>query len=92
MIDVEQLSGYIDQQGFKHGYVARVLGIAPNTLRLKLRGEKDFKVSEADKLAHLLELTREERDGCFFAPDVYWTTPLPRRTPGPKPRSERSRP
>ncbi len=92
MIDVTQLNGYITQRGYKYEHVARVLGIAPNTLRLKLRGERDFKVSEADRLLHLLELTREQREECFFAPDVYWTTPLPRQKPGPKLRSERSCP
>ena len=79
MTDTQKIREYIDTQGFKIGYVARVLEISPNTLRLKLLGETDFKVSEADKLSHLLELTREQRDACFFAPEVYWTTKLPRR-------------
>jgi len=82
MTDTDKLRQYIEIQGFKIGYVARVLNLSPNALRLKLRGETDFKVSEADKLSHLLELTREQRDACFFAPEVYWTTKLPRKYPG----------
>ena len=79
MTDTQKLREYIDTQGFKIGYVARMLEISPNTLRMKLLGETDFKVSEAEKLSHLLELTREQRDACFFAPDGYWAAKLPRR-------------
>lgn len=89
MTDTDKIREYIHVQGFKIGYVARVLGISPNALRLKLLGETDFKVSEADKLSHLLELTREQRDACFFAPEVYWTTKLPRQRAGKS--AERSR-
>ena len=66
MIDTNRIRDHIEDQGVKLGYVANVLGISSNTLRLKLNNETEFKVSEADKLASLLRLTREERDACFF--------------------------
>lgn len=89
VIDTNKIQEHIKLQGLKVGYVARVLDISPNSLRLKLRGETDFKVSEADKLSHLLELTREQRDACFFAPEIYWTTRLSRQCPSRT--TERSR-
>lgn len=67
MTDTIRLRNYIDDKGVKLGYVANVLGITSNTLRLKLNNETEFKVSEADKLSSLLRLTRDERDACFFS-------------------------
>ena len=79
MTDGAQIEYYIWDRKLKMTHVAQVLGISTSTLKNKLTGKTDFKVSEADKLSHLLELTREQRDACFFAPEVYWTTKLPRR-------------
>ena len=38
------------------GYAAEVLGISSSTLRYKINNDRDFKVSEVDKLCHLLGL------------------------------------
>ena len=35
------------------GYAAEVLGISSSTLRYKINNDRDFKVSEVDKLCHL---------------------------------------
>lgn len=68
MTNTEQLRTYIHSQGLKLSHVARVLGINSNTLRMKLDGETDFKISEADRLSSMLGLTMEQRDACFFGP------------------------
>ena len=44
------------------GYAAEVLGISSSTLRYKINNDRDFKVSEVDKLCHLLGLNRDQRD------------------------------
>ena len=66
MTNTIQLRTYIDHQGIKLGHIASVLGMSSSTLRQKLNNEREFKVSEAERLAALLELTRDERDACFF--------------------------
>ena len=43
------------------GYAAGVLGISSSTLRYKINNDRDFKVSEVDKLCHLLGLNRDQR-------------------------------
>lgn len=48
------------------GYAAEVLGISSSTLRYKINNDRDFKVSDVDKLCHLLGLNRDQRDLYFF--------------------------
>ena len=43
------------------GYAA-----SSSTLRYKINNDRDFKVSEVDKLCHLLGLNRDQRDLYFF--------------------------
>ena len=68
MTDTMWLRTCIERKGVKLGYVANVLGISSATLRYKLNNERDFKLSEVDKLCSLLHLTRDQRDQCFFPP------------------------
>lgn len=68
MVDTIRLRTHIEERGIKLGYIAYAMGVSCGTLRNKLNSETDFKVSEAEKLAALLNLTQEERDACFFAP------------------------
>ena len=68
MTDTMWLRTCIERKGVKLGYVANVLGISSATLRYKLNNERDFKLSEVDKLCSLLQLTRDQRDQCFFPP------------------------
>ena len=60
------LQEYVAQSGYKLCHMAKVIGISTNTLRVKLKGETEFKVGEAQRLAELLSLTSEQRDDCFF--------------------------
>ena len=66
MTDGAQIEYYIWDRKLKMNHVAQVLGISTSTLKHKLTGKTDFKVSEADTLSSLLELTPPQRDLCFF--------------------------
>ena len=66
MTDGAQIEYYIWDRKLKMNHVAQVLGISTSTLKNKLTGKTDFKVSEADTLSSLLELTPPQRDLCFF--------------------------
>lgn len=70
MVDTLRLRGHIRRSGYKLGYVARVVGVSPNTLHQKLENRTDFKMEEARRLASLLELSAHERDACFWAARV----------------------
>lgn len=61
------LDDMIKQRGVKYGAVAESLGIAPMTLKRKLRGERKFTVPEVVTLTEFLRLTPDERDSIFFA-------------------------
>ncbi|MGN0706466.1 MAG: XRE family transcriptional regulator [Faecalibacterium sp.] len=65
-MDHEAIWALIRSSGYKLNYIARVLNITPNTLRLKLNGENEFKLSEAQCLARLLELDAAQRERYFF--------------------------
>lgn len=50
--------------------IAEELGISRQSLYLKMKGDRDFKTSEVDKLCNFLRLTVEERTIIFFAETV----------------------
>ena len=54
MTDGAQIEYYIWDLKLKMNHVAQVLGISTSTLKNKLTGKTDFKVSEADTLSSLL--------------------------------------
>lgn len=66
MPNYSELRHIVDASGYKKMYVAEVLGISMATLDKKLKGETEFKLSEAAKLATLLGLSSERRDELFF--------------------------
>ena len=49
----------INEKGFKKSFIAKNLGISVESLRKKLKGLVDFKVSELIKLADILNLSVE---------------------------------
>lgn len=67
MTDSEALRKRIKDSGYKLGYVAQCLNISAYTLQKKLNNETEFKVSEVDRLAHLLDMSPLEKDRYFFA-------------------------
>ena len=60
MANTNLIYTYIQDSGYKLQYVASVLHISSNTLRHKLLGETQFRLST------MLGLTMAERDACFF--------------------------
>lgn len=70
MTNGEALRTRIKASGYKLGYVAKYLNISAYTLQKKLDNETEFKVSEVDRLAHLLGMNPTEKDIYFFAPRV----------------------
>ena len=64
MTDTMMLRDCIRSRGVKLGHVA----ISSGTLRCKLENEREFKLSEAEKLSKMLGMTTEQRDRCFFGP------------------------
>jgi len=69
MTDLVRLKGHLTRSGYKMLHVAQVMGVSTNALRLKLQGNTEFKLREAERLARLLDLSPEERDLCFFGPE-----------------------
>lgn len=66
MTDTKRLRELIAQAGLKYKYVASVLGITPQALQQKIENDREFKVSEVDGLAKLLNLSPCEKDQIFF--------------------------
>lgn len=50
--------------------IADGLGLSRQSLYLKMKGEREFKISEVTKLCDLLRLTEEEKTLVFFADRV----------------------
>ena len=67
MTNSAALRARIKKSGFKLGYIAEKIGITAYTLQKKIDNETEFKVSEVDCLAKLLNLTALEKDAYFFA-------------------------
>ena len=57
MIDVKALNQIIEERGIKKKKLASMLGIHPNALTRKLKGEVDFKASEIVILRDILRLS-----------------------------------
>ncbi len=50
--------------------IAESMGLSRQTLYHKMKGEREFKVSEVLKICELLRLTSEEKTLIFFAKEV----------------------
>lgn len=66
MTNTPEIRALLYASGYKLQHVARVLHITPNTLRRKLDGDTEFKLSEAERLSALLRLTPDQREKYFF--------------------------
>lgn len=64
--DTEALRRRIKASGLKYQYIADRLGISRYSLKLKIDNDFEFKVSEVDALANLLNLSLREKDSIFF--------------------------
>ena len=56
---MNKIETLINEKGFKKSFIAKNLGISVESLRKKLKGLVDFKVSELIKLADILNLSVE---------------------------------
>lgn len=70
MVKYEMLRLLLAESGYKMQHVAGELSLTTNTFRKKLYGKSEFKLSEAMRLAQLLQLTDAERSECFFNDDT----------------------
>lgn len=68
----QRLKDTIIDKGFKLEYIARVLGISPITLNLKIKGTCPFKLPEIYKIIDTLELKKENIFYIFFELKKSW--------------------
>lgn len=66
MIDRERLNERIQGSGYKRKYLARAMRLSDSSLRNKLEGKSEFKLSEAQRLSVLLGLNQQEQVRCFW--------------------------
>ena len=70
MVNTQKLLDRIRELGLKQGSLARELGIKQSTLSLKINNKRPFYLSEAMRLAELLEIPDSEFGSYFFAGKV----------------------
>lgn len=66
MTDTVALRNRIKASGYRLGYIAERLGISAYTLQRKLDNDSEFRVSEVDAMAKLLNMSPAEKDAYFF--------------------------
>ena len=69
MTNTKLLKKKIEESGLKKYHIALVLGMSRQTFNTYLEGEAEFRVSHMNTLYVLLNLTPEEREQIFFAPN-----------------------
>lgn len=69
-MNLEYLNNRIDEIKIPITTIAERMGISRQSLYLKIKGEREFKVSEVTKLCDILRLTDEEKNSVFFADRV----------------------
>lgn len=68
MTNTALLEERIKMSGYQKNYIAKVLGLTPYGLSLKISGKNEFKASEIDAFSELLGIESwEERAAIFFA-------------------------
>ena len=69
-MNLEYLNGKISLSRIPITAIAEEMGLSRQSLYLKMKGERDFKTSEVEKLCEVLRLTEDERMLIFFADEV----------------------
>lgn len=68
MTNTALLESIIADRGLKKNYIAKMLGVTPETLIRKIKNASDFKASEIDKMCQILAIDDLKiRDAVFFA-------------------------
>lgn len=70
MTNEELLRQKIEESGLKIYFIAKQTGISYQALLNKMRNEREFKVSEIQKLSEILNLSADEKENIFFAQNV----------------------
>lgn len=70
MLNLEYLNNRIDEIKIPITTIAERIGISRQSLYFKIKGKREFKVSEVSKLCDILRLTNEEKTLVFFADKV----------------------
>lgn len=71
MTNTEELNKRIEASGLKKNYIAKALGIRPDTLSRKINNARDFTASEINTLCDILGIDcLEEKEHIFFAYEV----------------------
>lgn len=66
MCDVAKLRGKIAERGIKQIVLAKKAGMDKSTLSRKMKTGEAFTIGEANKIATILKLTKEEAMAIFF--------------------------
>lgn len=66
ILNLEYLNSRIDEIKIPITIIAERMGISRQSLYLKRKGEREFKVSEVSKLCDILRLTDEEKTFVFL--------------------------
>lgn len=66
MTNTQLLNQIINNKGIKKTYIAKKMGIARQTLSLKLNGKRGFNQYEIKDICDLLDIDCAQRDVIFF--------------------------
>lgn len=67
MTNTKKLRGSMSEHGYNLSTLAKAMGLSRPTMRSKIEGNKDFKVSEIKTLCALLEIKPADVLDYFFA-------------------------
>ena len=70
MYDYSKLLGRIKEKGFTLKEFAKIIGINPSTLSIKLSGKAYFTQKEIEKICQALDICGNEIGLYFFTPKV----------------------
>lgn len=68
ILDSELLDKYIDESGYKTGYIVEKLGISREAFNKKRKGLIPFRISEVFVLCSLLNISDEDTKNKIFYP------------------------
>ncbi len=70
MCDIAKLKGKIAENGLNQMKLAEAVGMNRSTLNRKMKDGKAFTIGEADRIATILKLTKDEASAIFFTNTV----------------------
>ena len=66
MTNTELLEEKIKQSGLKKGFIAKKIGVAPNTLTALINNKSEFKVKQMRTICEILQISDEEEIHAIF--------------------------